>query len=44
MLMLVNKRTFISYANGVQIEVLEEKKLIFVYMIIKSHSRPNKAK
>ena len=45
MFMLVNKRSYISCANGVEIWVLaEKKKFIFVNRVIKSHSRPIKAK
>ena len=45
MLMLVNKRPYVSCANDVEMWVLEEKKyLIFVNRVIESYSRPLKAK
>ena len=45
MFMLVNKRPYISCANGAEMWVLEEeKKFIFVSRVIESHSRPIKAK
>ena len=45
MLMLINKRPYISCLNGNEMWVLEEeKKFIFVNRVIESHSRPVKAK
>ena len=42
MFKLVNGRPYISFANGVEMWVLEEKKFIFVNRVIESDSRPNK--
>ena len=42
MFMLVNKRSYISCANDVEICVLEEKKV--VNRVIESYSRPIKMK
>ena len=44
MFMVVNKEPYISCVNGVEMRVLVEKKFIFVNRVIKSHSRPIKAK
>ena len=44
MFMLVNKRPYMSCANGVEMLVLEEKKIIFVNRVIESLSRLIKAK
>ena len=44
MFMLVNKRPYMSCANGVEMWVLEENKIIFVNRVIESLSRLIKAK
>ena len=44
MFMLVNKRPYISFANGVELWVSEEKKFIFVNRVIESHSKLVKVK
>ena len=45
MFMLVNKRPYyISWANGVKMWLLKEKKFTFVNRVIESHCRPIKAK
>ena len=42
--MLINKRPYISYLNGVEIEFWKEKKFISVNSVTEYDSRPIKAK